>query len=1156
MRKIAWCLIVCLALVRPLAAQDFGRIGGTVSDASGALVPGASVHVINTQTNAAATFTTSEQGRFTADNLAPGGYRIEADAQGFKHLVRTGVTVHVGDVLDLSLTLELGAASESVTVTGEAPMLQTASSATGAIFEPALMGDLPLNERQPFTLAVLAPGVIPNRQIINAAQPFNRAPNFSISGGRGDTNEILLDGAPNTIPEGSTGGFRAVAVFPTVEGMEEFKVQTNSVQAEYGGSGGGIVNIVTKSGTNEYHGAGFDFLRNSVMDSNGYFSNANHIPLASFKRNQFGAAFGGPVSIPKLYNGKNKTFLFVSWEDLKQLGAIPFTSSVPTLLQRQGNFSQTFTAQGAPVIMYDPSTTTLGSNGIYTRTAFPGNIIPPSQINPIAQNFLSLFPQPSSGGLPFTGASNFNKTYTQTLDDNRVDARLDQNIGDKQRVFFAYAKDVRTLTNPNVYGTVADPVQFHYPTNPDSYRAGYLYTISPSWVAEARYAFNNIFYGQIPGSLGYGIAALGFPANVVNGVQEHEFPRLTYSDLTGTAVGEGGSSNTQTGQQNSNVGLFSLSHTTGNHAIKFGTQIRRDYADRFVNTGGDLKLAFSRTFTQGPNALAASSTAGSSVADALLGLADTSSASGLNLSVHSLAHNWWQSYYAQDDWHVSKKLTLNYGVRWDLQFPMVEAHNNYDWFNPAIASPIASQVPGLNLTGGFQFASGDKRTPYITNMHDFAPRFGLAYRLTNSLVLRAAYGIFYAPNPYVTSGNVGNGFSITTPYVGTINGATPVGTISNPFPNGLIQPLGLGAPENANANVGLAISYYQPKEQTPYMQQWNVAVQQQLGKSLAFEAAYDGMRGNHLPEVGYFLSQLAPNQLGPQVTQSVANPFFGVIGTGTLSTPTTTAGHLLAAFPQYASVQVFEPDEAYSNYDALLVKLEKRMSSGFTFVLAYTFSKLLDTNSGTESFLEPATTHQNAYNRRADYAVSDQNVPQRFVFSFTYALPFGRGRTFGGGWSPMVNGILGGWQATGILTFQKGIPLSLSTTDTSQSGSGYLRPNNNGQDAALSGAPETRLGKYFNTADFSQPAPYTFGNVGRNLGNVYGPGTENLDFSVYKDIAIREKLHLQVRAEAFNLTNTPWFSQPDLGLQDPAFGAITTQFNSPRQIQISLHLSF
>ena len=1154
--RLAWCFIACLALLGSLAAQDFGRIGGTVSDSSGALVPGATVHVINTQTNAAATFTTNEQGRFTADNLAPGAYRVEADAQGFKHLVRTGVTVHVGDVLDLSLALEVGAATESVTVSGETPLIETANSSTGAVFEPALMGDLPLNERQPFTLAVLAPGVIPNRQIVNAAQPFNRAPNFSISGGRGDTNEILLDGTPDTIPEGSTGGFRAVAIFPTVEGMEEFRVQTNSMEAEYGGSGGGIVNIVTKSGTNQYHGAGFDFLRNSIMDSNGFFSNRSGIPLASFKRNQFGAAFGGPVSIPKLYNGKNKTFLFVSWEDLKQLGAIPFTTSVPTAAERVGDFSQYFTAQGAPITIYDPSTTTLGPSGTYTRTPFPGNMIPTSQINPIAKNIMALFPQPTNNGLAFTNASNFNKTYTQSLNDNRVDARLDQNIGNKQRLFFAYAIDERTLQNPNVYGTVGDPVRFKYPTDPDSYRAGYLYSITPLWVAEVRYAFNDIFYAQQPGSLGYDISALGFPQNVVSGVQEHEFPRLTFSDLTGTAAGMGGSSNTQTGRQNSNVLLFSLSHTTGNHSIKFGTQVRRDYANRFINTGGDLKLAFSRTFTQGPNALAASSTAGSSVADALLGLADTSSASGLNLSVPSIAHSWWQSYYVQDDWHVGKRLTLNLGVRWDLQFPMVEQNNNYDWFNPNIASPIAGQVPGLSLKGGFQFASDTQRNAYIMNQHDFAPRFGLAYRLTDKLVVRSAYGIFYAPNPYDTSGNVGNGYSQTTPFVGTINGATPIGTISNPFPNGLIPPLGLGAPTTAAANLGLAISYYEPKELTPQIQQWNLTLQQQLGKSLALEVAYDGMKSNHLPEVGYFLSQLSPSQLGPQVSQQVANPFFGIIGTGTLSTPTVTAGHLMAAFPQYASVQVFEPDEAISNYNALLVKLEKRMSNGFTFMLAYTFSKLMDDGSGTESFLEPATSHQNAYNRRADYSVSDQNVPQRLVFSFTYALPFGRGRTFGQNWSSALNGVLGGWQATGILTLQKGIPLSLVTTDTSQSGSGYLRPNSNGQNASLSGSPESRLGKYFNTADFSQPAPYTFGNVGRNLGNVYGPGEKNLDFSVYKDISFRERLHLQIRAEAFNLTNTPWFSNPDTNLQDPTFGAITTQFNSPRQIQISLHLSF
>ncbi len=1147
-----WCLVFSPAA----GAQDSGRIVGTVADSSGAMAPNVSVRVLNTQTNATAKLVTNEQGRFIADNLSPGGYIVEGDAAGFKHFVQKGITVRVGDTIEVPIKLELGSATESVTVTSEAALLQTATSSTGAVIETKLIGDLPLNERQPFTLAVLAPGVIPNRQIVNAAQPFNRAPNFSISGGRGDTNEILLDGTPNTIPEGSTGMLRAVTIFPTVEGMQEFKVQTNSMSAEYGGSGGGVVNIVTKAGTNQYHGAAFEFLRNSAMDSNGFFSNANNIALASFKRNQFGAAFGGPVMIPKLYHGRNKTFFFVSWEDLRQLGGIPFTTSVPTDLQRAGDFSQTFTAAGAAIQIYDPATTTLNANGTYTRTPFAGNVIPANRINPIAQEIMALFPQPTGPGLPFTHASNFNKTYTQTIDDNRVDVRVDQNFGDRQRVYFSWAKDNRTYKNPNVYGNVSDPINFTYPTDPDSWRVGYLYTISPSWVAEARFAHNNIFYGQQPGSLGYDISQLGFPAGVVSGVQEKEFPRLTFSDLTGTQQGMGPISNTMTGRQNSNVFLVNVSHTTGNHEIKFGTQVRRDYANRFTSTPGDLSFAFSRTFTQGPNALSASSTAGSSVAAALLGLADTSSTSRLNLATPTIAHNWWQAYYVQDDWRISQRLTLNIGLRWDLQFPMVEEHNNFNWLNPNVTSPIASQVPGLNLKGAIQFADGNKRNPYIMNMHDIAPRVGLAYRLTSNLVMRAAYGIFYAPNPYDTSGSVGTGFSQNTPFVSTLDGATPIATISNPFPNGLVRPFNQGTPPGPAANLGLAISYYQPFEPTPYNQQWNFGLQQQLGKSTALEVAYDGMRGTHLADVGYFMTQLRPEQLGPQVTQQVPNAFFGIINVGTLASSTVPMRQLINPFPQYASVSVSVPDEASSSYNALLVKLEKRLSAGLTFLVAYTYSKLLDNGSGTQTFLEPATGHQTASNRRIDYAPSDQDVSQRLVTSFTYALPFGRGRWVGGNWAPAMDKILGGWQATGVLTLQNGIPLSFTTTDTTQSGGNYLRPNNNGQNPALSGAPETRLSKYFNTADFSQPAPFTFGNVARNLGNLRGPSRAAMDLAIYKDLPFKERLHLQIRGEAFNLTNTPEFQNPDTNFQSPTFGAITSQFNTPRQIQVSLHLSF
>jgi hypothetical protein len=861
--------------------------------------------------------------------------------------------------------------------------------------------------------------------------------------------------------------------------------------------------------------------------------------------------------IPKLYNGKDKTFLFVSWESLIQRGGIPLTTTVPTDLQRQGDFSQTFDAKGNQVVIYDPNSTTFNAaTNSYSRTPFAGNKIDPNRLNPIALKFLSLFPEPNGPGLPFTHASNFNQTYTQAIADHRVDVRVDQNFGNRQRVFGSYAVDNRTYQNPNVYGTVGDPVQFTYPSDPNSVKFGYLFTITPTWIGEFRYAYNHLYFAQQPGSLGYDISQLGFPPDVVNGVQVKEFPRLTFTDLTGTAVGLGPASNTMSGDQNSNVFVGSIAHTAGNHDVKFGAQIRRDYANRFTSTPGDLGFAFSRTFTQGPNALAASTTAGSSIADALLGLADTASTSRLNIATPRFTHSWWQSYYAQDDWRVTRRLTLNMGVRWDLQFPMVDKNNNFDWFDPNAVSPIAGQVPGLNLKGAIVFASDSKRNPWIMNMHDVAPRFGLAYRIRETMVVRSAYGIFYAPNPYGTSDNVGVGFSQSTPFVSTVNNATTIATISNPFPNGLLKPFGLGATPSASANLGQTITYAQPSSPTPYMQQWNFGIEQQIGKSMVVDATYTGMKGTHLADVGYFLTQLRPDQLGAQLNQTVSNPFSGVITVGTLASSTVRAGALQTAFPQYSSVQVQYPTEASSSYHALLLKAEKRYANGLNFLVSYTFSKLIDDGSGVASFLEPATGHQNGYNRRADRAVSDQDVPQRLVVSFTYALPFGRGRMLGSNWSPVLNSILGGWQATGILTLQSGIPLGITTTDTSQSGSGYLRPNNNGQSAALSGSDESRLSRYFNTSVFSQPAPFTFGNTGRNLPDVRGPGERNIDFAVYKDLAIKEAAHLQIRGEAFNLTNHPWFSNPDTNFQSQTFGAITSQFNQPRQIQISLRLAF
>jgi hypothetical protein len=1127
-------------------------------DASGAVIPNVTVTVTNSATNAVRTMASNEQGRFTANDLQPGTYRVEAEAQGFKRFVQTGITVRVGDSLDLPVKMELGTATESVTITGEAPLLQTTNSSVGEVVEKELVSSLPLNERQAFSLVLLTPGVNANRQISNAAQPFNRAPNFSVSGGRGDTNEILLDGTPNTVAEGSTGALRAVTIFPTVEGTQEFKVQSNTYAAEFGGSGGGVVNIVTKSGTNQFHAAMFEFVRNSEFDANGFFSNARNIPLASFKRNQFGAAAGGPVIFPKLYNGRDKTFFFVSWESLLERGGVPFTSTVPTALQKIGDFSQTYDAKGNQVIIYDPGTTRFdAATGRYLRTPFPLNKIDASKINPIAANFMKMFPAPTDDGVPFTHASNFNKTLTRPIDDHRVDIRGDQNIGEKHRIFASYALDRRSWQNPNAYGTVGDPAYRTYPSDPTSFKFGYLFAMSLTWVSEVRYAYNHLYFAQQPGSAGYDITQLGFPKYVADLVQTKEFPRLVFSDLTGTLAGLGHTSNTMRGYQNSNFISGSVSRISGNHALKFGTQFRRDHANRLTISPGGLGFVFSRTFTQGPNALAASTTAGSSIASALLGIADTSSSSRLSLATPRLTHNWQQSYYAQDDWRVNQRLTVNVGLRWDLQLPMVEEGNNLNWFDPSVTSPIAAQVPSLKLKGAVIFADNNKRNVFNTNMRDIAPRIGLAFKITDKMVLRSGYGLFYAPHPYGTSDNVGVGFSQSTPFVASVDGATPIATISNPFPDGFVLPFGMGATPSPGANLGLAMSYAEPDSPTPSVQQWNLALQRQFGQTWLVEGRYAASKGSHLPDIGYYLTQLLPSQLSADVTATVANPFYGIISVGTLAQKTVRLGQLMTAFPQYSGVSVRYPTAASSIYHSAQLKVEKRFSRDLTFLFGYTFSKLIDDNSGTMSWLEPATGHQDGYNRRADRSVSDQDVSQRLLYSFSYGLPIGKGKWIGSTWSPWVNAALGGWQITGILTLQTGIPLALSTTDTSQSGNGgVLRPNNNGTSAKLSGSTESRLGAYFRTDVFSQPALYTFGNTARTLPDVRGPGLRNLDFAIFKDVPIKERYHVQVRGEAFNLTNTPEFDNPATNLQSPTFGQILAQRNQPRQIQISLRFLF
>jgi len=1149
MRSVFPSLIVVFLLLIPLSAQEKARIWGTVTDTTGGVLPGVNVTVTNVETGLTRTYVSDERGRFIFTEMEPGHYHVKAELPAFKTFVGTDVILRVADSVEVPVQMEIGEITETITVSSAAKLLETTTSSLGDVVENKLIDDLPLNGRNTLSLVTLIPGVIPNRQMESAAQPFNRAGNFAISGGRGVTNEIMLDGTPNTVAEGSTGAFTAVTAFTPVDATREFKVQTNAYSADLGRSGGGVVNIVTKSGTNELHGSVFWFHRNSAMDANDFFNNKNNIELASFKRNQFGVAVGGPIYFPGLYNGKDRSFFFVSWESLVERSGWLVQDSVPTEKEKVGDFSETYNAAGELVTIYDPLSTIFDpETQTYVRTPFPGNRIPQDRIDPVMKKVFEFWPDPTGPGARYTHAQNFLRSLARPINDHKFDVRIDHQVTEKDSLFGRVSIGRRDWNLPNVYGNIADRYARTYPSDPTSIKLGNTYTVSEHYLLDFRYAYNYLYFAQEPASVGYDFTDLGLPQYLYEMSQNPEFPRFTFSGYGSF----GHSSNTMWGRQETHIFMGSMSRVKGSHAIKAGYDTRMSRIGRFVNWGPAGYFTFSRSFTQGPNALQASTSAGNSLASALLG--NASNRIFRFASVPSV-QNWYAAFYFQDDWKISPKLTLNLGLRYDLELPMTERFNNISWADPNVQSPIDSLVPELDLKGAVFYADDDQRTvPFNLDKNNFAPRIGLAYELNDFIVIRTGYGVFYAPHPNGISDNTGFGFSSTTYSATTFDGVTPVGTMSDPFFDGFVPVLGRdGGPET---QIGQGISFWEFNSRTPYNQQWNLNIQTRMGQNILLDVAYLGSKGTHLPDrIG--VNQLRAEELGPEVIEAVPNPFFGVITQGALAGPTIPRRQLMVPYPQYTSASLQFPTAASSIYHAFQFKANKRFSSGLTFLVSYTAGKLIDDASGLMSWLEPATGHQDIYNRRADRAVSDQDVAQRFVTSFSFALPFGRNKSYGSNWSPVLDYILGGWQTNGILTLQSGIPLSLTTTNTSFANNAVLRPNTTGQSARKEGGTiDERLNEWFKTNTFSQPALFTFGNVGRNLPDVRGPGLTNVDFSIFKNISFGEGRYVQIRGEFFNLTNTPEFDNPVTGFQSTSFGRILSQRNRPRQIQIGLRIVF
>lgn len=1145
-------LLLCAVLTMPILwAQTFNAsIRGVVTDKSQAAVPSAKITVTDVSRNLEHTAVTDSSGRYNITALPPGRYTLKAEAAGFEKYSQKAFDLQVQQEATLNVELAVGGVSTSVEVSSSAPLINTTSADLGTVVDNRFIQSMPLAGRQPLSLVSLAAGITP----VNTSAGGQSSTNFVANGVRNSTSDVLLDGMSLTNVE-QNSGITNLEYQPSVDVVEEFKVQTNFFSAEFGNTGGAVVNMVTKSGTNEFHGVGYEFARNSAMNANSWFSNRAGKSIPDFKRNVFGGTIGGPVLIPKLYNGHNKTFFFYDFEGTRQSNAATQLSSLPTLKERSGDFSDTRDASGNLITIYNPFDTYKTADGRTLRNPFPGNMIPLSAQNPIAIKALSYYPKPTSDGNAFTHTNNFFGQGVAQSQANQMDAKLDHNLNDKMRLSTRYSLNFGNDTPANFFGNLADPY-----SNGDSHSRTqqFVYDFTriqnPTTIINLRYGVLRQHAQTDPKSNGFDPTSLGLPSiYLTSGVLQ--FPAFQPEGYQ--QVGMVGYGRIVRGDDVQSI-IGNVTKIMGAHSLKVGAEARLMRLNYLQPGYPQGNFTFSRAITnQDPNT--SSSSQGNGVASMLLGWGN---GGDYHLDPPSASASKYFGFYGQDDWKITRKLTINLGLRYDFDVPRTERYNRLSWFDFNAPSPLTGRVPGYpNLKGQFKFADNNTRSPIDGDYNNFQPRFGIAYALDDKTAIRTGYGIFYTVSRATIKGHTGAAFSTdSTPEFSRDGGLTEYASLSNPYPNGLTLPPGNSL--GASTFLGLGIGTETRADANPQYQSWNFSVQRQLPASSVVEVNYTGSKGTHLYFGGGVENQ---NRLDPSywslgrtaLNGLVPNPFYGIITDpkSRLSAPTVTLNTLLRPYPQYAGgVSGSTPNIGNSIYHAVQFKYDKHFSQGLSFLTYYTISKLIDDSSfssGNVAWLGGTTSVQNYKNLRLERSVSAMDVPQRLVMSFSYELPVGKGKAFAGNINKKLNAIVGGWVIDSLMTFSKGYPIAPSL----QGGvlwEGTQRPNLIG-DPSTSGSVESRINNYFNTAAFSRPAPDTFGTAPRTL-NYRTPGIKNADFSLLKNVYITEAKRLQFRLEAFNVTNSVTFGTPNATFGSSSFGVISGYAGGrgPRELQVAV----
>lgn len=1155
-----------------ISASMYGR----VLDSANAVMPGVTVRAINVDTGTVYQFLTDSLGNYDFPQVRLGSYRLEASVQGFQTTVQAGIVLELNQRAKIDLVLQVGSVNEKVEVTAQAPLLETATGAMGQVVTHKQVEDLPLVQRMPWYLALITPGVNPGYSMSASGQPFNRTGNFSINGSRAGSNEMMVDGVSTQVPGAASAqiGFTYLAVYPPMEATQEFKIYTNAYAAEFGKSGGGAVTLSIKSGTNSFHGALYEFLQNDALNANQWFSNFYGLGKSRIRLNQFGGAVGGPVI-------RNRTFFFYDYQGLRETTqGQPTTSTLPSLEMVKGDFTNLRNAAGGLITIYDPTTAGPGQ----PRTPFPGNVIPAGRMDPVAVKVAALLPATRrSAGNAFTGVGNNTVAVPTMYNDNQWDLKIDHRLNDRNQLFYRHSWYHHMYQNSLLLpGSTWDNINpldsggLGLPTQSYQMAAGYTRTISPTTLFDFRAGQTHLAWQQIvttfciPGACAHPFdpTSVGFPGYIKEFAGANGFPPMNlsnYDTLGSTQPGQNQTRNAVSIQT-------SLTKITGRHVLKFGFDGRREESYSGSWTAHDGTYSFDAGFTQRVNNVSAAQTQGNSWASFLLG---TPSSGNIQKYAPPHTRSGYYAIYAQDDFKLSSKLTLNPGLRWDISKPMRELHDQIAFLDLG-PNPLGALAGMPDLKSGLQFANQGSlkgiHNTIATQWHSIAPRLGIAYQMTPSTVIRSGGGFFFMGSFGSAVDTPSTSFSATTSMIPSLDGATPYNYLSNPFPQGFTLPRA-GA-DGMLTNVGLSISGIAGtnSSKTPYMAQWNFNIERQLPGSFMVEAAYVGSTSKGLDRGQLNLDELAPQyaSLGNALNQLVSNPFYGlpqIPSTSTLAQPTVQRGQLLRPYPLFTGVTMWDSNGASAKYNSVRFKAEKRLSQGLTVLASYVIAKSMDDGSGIPSFLGspiPGGTQgpRTIYDLRREWSLSALDVSQRFVTAYTYELPFGHGRKWLNSKGPL-DWFLGGWQVNGIVTISTGMPVSIYTSNNYMGfGAGPQRPNSTGISAALSGPAVSRLGPpagggtWFNTAAFSQPTPFTIGNLARTLPDVRSDGVHNWDSSFFKTFKFKERFALTYRAEMFNFANTPTFQQPVASLTATNFGSVTATANTARQMQMALRLSF